>query len=127
MSSGEEAQANRGRPVIVSGGGRGLGRAAALALGSAGHPVCVNDTGVDLAGGAPDPAPAADTAAEIVARGGRALASSADARTPRAARQLAAEVERWAQAPATILVHAAASCATPASPTSSARGRTSCS
>lgn len=94
-------------PVIVTGGARGLGRAAALALARAGHPVCVNDTGVDLHGRRPDAAPAASTASDIVAAGGHALASAVDARSSGPARRLAAEVERWAGAPVTILVHAA--------------------
>ncbi|MDP9419418.1 MAG: SDR family oxidoreductase [Actinomycetota bacterium] len=107
MSVEQDCSANWERSAIVSGGARGLGRAAALALGAAGHPVCVNDTGVDLAGRAPDPAPAEAAASEIVARGGRAMVSTVDARTSRAARRLVADVEGWAGAPATIFVHAA--------------------
>lgn len=92
---------------IVSGGGRGIGRAVAVALGAAGHPVCVNDTGVNIHGAKPDPGPAEAVASEIRQQGGNAVASLADARTRGAAEQVAAEVGSWAGRPPTILVHAA--------------------
>lgn len=96
------------RPVsIVTGGGRGIGRAAALALAADGHRVCVNDTGVALDGSGPGPGPAEDVAAEIRAGGGEAMATATDARTGEAARGLVAGVERWAGSPPTVLVHAA--------------------
>ena len=92
---------------VVTGGGRGIGRAAALALAAAGHRVCVNDTGVALDGGSASPEPAAEVAEEIRAAGGSALAAPVDVREPGAARALAAEVEAWAGRPPTVLVHAA--------------------
>lgn len=98
------------RPVaVVTGGGRGIGRAVALALGAAGHAVCVNDTGVALDGTSPDAGVAGEVAAEIGALGGRALAAPVDARRPEAARDLVAEVAAWAGARPTVLVHAAGS------------------
>ena len=92
---------------IVTGGGRGIGRAVALALAGAGHAVCVNDTGVALDGSAPDPAPAAAVAADIVAAGGRALAVAVDARTPAGALAVVAQAEQWIGRPPSVLVHAA--------------------
>ena len=96
-----------GRVTVVSGGGRGIGRAAALTLGAAGHRVCVNDTGVALDGSSPDPEPAKAVVEEIRAGGGDAMAAVVDARTPAAARRLVGEVERWAGQAPTVLVHAA--------------------
>jgi NAD(P)-dependent dehydrogenase (short-subunit alcohol dehydrogenase family) len=71
-----------GRAVIVTGAGRGLGRAHALELGRQGALVVVNDLGVAL-DGAPDEAtsgltPAEEVAAEIVAAKGTAIANSDD-------------------------------------------------
>jgi NAD(P)-dependent dehydrogenase (short-subunit alcohol dehydrogenase family) len=69
----------QGKVAIVTGAGRGIGRAHALALAEAGAAVIVNDHGGGFRGEAPDAAtPAADVAAEITATGGRALANTAD-------------------------------------------------
>lgn len=95
---------------IVSGGGRGIGRAVALALGAMGHAVCVDDTGVALDGGRDGgeaPGPAEAVATEIRVRGGRAMASTVDARTRPQAERLVAEVTAWAGRRPTVLVHAA--------------------
>lgn len=58
-----------GKAAIVTGGGNGVGRAVALALGAAGAAVCVNDINPDT--------PEA-VAAEITAGGGQAFAWQAD-------------------------------------------------
>lgn len=92
---------------VVTGGGRGIGRAAAIALGRRGLAVCVADTGVAIDGTAPGSGPAAGVAAEIAALGGRALAADVDARTPAGAGELLRRVEAWAGAAPTVLVHAA--------------------
>jgi len=92
---------------IVTGGGRGIGRAVALALAGAGHAVCVNDTGVALDGSEPDPDPSEAVAAEITAAGGDALATDTDARTRPAAEALVARVAAWMGEPPSVLVHAA--------------------
>jgi len=92
---------------IVTGGGRGIGRAVALALAADGQAVCVNDTGVGIDGSRPDRAPAEAVAAEIRAAGGEALAVDTDARTRPGAEAVVATVEAWAGKPPSVLVHAA--------------------
>ena len=69
-----------GRVVLVTGAGRGLGRAHALELARLGATVIVNDAGLTLEG-APDTgsAPADAVVAEIEARGGKAMADATSA------------------------------------------------
>ncbi|MFI5953915.1 SDR family oxidoreductase [Cryptosporangium sp. NPDC051539] len=63
-----------GRTVIVTGGGRGLGREHALLLARLGANVVVNDNGSGSDGSAAEQTPAHDVVAEIEAIGGRAVA-----------------------------------------------------
>ena len=64
-----------GRVVIVTGAGRGLGRAHCLELARHGAHVVVNDLGVSVRGDAEgDGSPAGDVVAEIEASGGLAVA-----------------------------------------------------
>ncbi|MGQ0567474.1 MAG: SDR family NAD(P)-dependent oxidoreductase [Gemmobacter sp.] len=78
-----------GRVAIVTGAGRGLGRAHALALAAGGAAVVVNDLGGDLHGHGADPTPAQGVAEEIRAAGGQAVVSGHD-------------VADWAQAGALV-------------------------
>jgi NAD(P)-dependent dehydrogenase (short-subunit alcohol dehydrogenase family) len=66
-----------GRVAIVTGAGRGIGRAHALELARQGATVVVNDFGVSLSGEKED-SPAHDVVAEIEALGGRAVVNGAD-------------------------------------------------
>jgi NAD(P)-dependent dehydrogenase (short-subunit alcohol dehydrogenase family) len=67
-----------GRIAIVTGAGRGIGRAHALELARHGALVMVNDYGVSLSGEGTGDSPADEVVAEIVAAGGRAVANNAD-------------------------------------------------
>lgn len=67
-----------GRVVIVTGAGRGLGRAHALAFAAEGAKVVVNDVGAELDGSGGSTGPAGEVVDMIRASGGEAIADNAD-------------------------------------------------
>ncbi|MDR2858390.1 MAG: SDR family NAD(P)-dependent oxidoreductase [Novosphingobium sp.] len=77
-----------GRVAVITGGGRGLGRAHALLLASRGAKIVVNDPGVSMSGDATDEGPADELVREIRAAGGEAVASLDSVATPEGARAI---------------------------------------
>lgn len=69
------------RVAVITGAGRGLGRAYALLLGARGARVVVNDPGSAIDGVGTDGAPADQVVAEIRAGGGQAVACTASVAT----------------------------------------------
>ena len=65
----------KGKVAIVTGAGRGMGRAEAMALAAEGANIVVNDVGGDVSGKGSDRSPADDVVDEIKAAGGDAIAN----------------------------------------------------
>ncbi|MGH2901166.1 MAG: SDR family NAD(P)-dependent oxidoreductase, partial [Solirubrobacteraceae bacterium] len=79
-----------GKIAIVTGAGRGIGRAHSLALAAAGAKVVVNDLGGSLVGEGADLSPAEQVVAEIAAAGGEAVADGENVADFEGARRLVA-------------------------------------
>lgn len=78
MSTTAQSPLLDGRVVVVTGGGRGVGRAQALACARAGARIFVNDLGCDREGKGSDPRVAAAVAEEIRALGAEAASDDTD-------------------------------------------------
>jgi NAD(P)-dependent dehydrogenase (short-subunit alcohol dehydrogenase family) len=76
------------RVAVVTGAGRGIGRAHAMLLAARRATVVVNDLGTTMTGAGRDPSLAAQVAEEITAAGGNAAANSSDVSTTEGAQEL---------------------------------------
>jgi len=76
------------RVAVITGAGRGLGRAYAMLLAAKGAKVVVNDPGGSLQGAGVDFGPAADVVREIRAAGGEAVPCTASVATPEGGRAI---------------------------------------
>lgn len=98
-----------GRVALVTGAGRGMGRAHALLLGARGARVIVSDLGVDMAGEGGSPAPAEQVVEEIRVLGGIAIADTSDVSTEQGTQAMVrAAVESFGAID--IVVHNAGNC-----------------
>src|SRR5215510_8829849 len=72
-----------GKVAIVTGAGRGIGRAIALLLAQEGARVVVNDVGASLEGSGQDAGPAQEVVNEIKKAGGEAVANTLSITEPK--------------------------------------------
>ncbi|MDP2918912.1 MAG: SDR family oxidoreductase [Dehalococcoidia bacterium] len=78
----------KGKTAVVTGAGRGIGRAEALALASEGASVVVNDLGGSAAGSGASDLPADEVVQDITKMGGKAVANHDSVATPEGAERI---------------------------------------
>jgi len=101
-----------GKVAVVTGAGRGLGRAYVELLAERGAKVVVNDLGTDVSGIGKDSTIAEQVADLIRSRGGEAIADDSDVSTPEGGSDLiAATIERFGRID--LLVNNAGICGSP--------------
>lgn len=94
------------RVAVITGGGRGLGRAYALLLAERGAKVVVNDLGAGMKGDDADAGPAQEVVDEIVAAGGEAVANTDSVATPEGGKAIiAAALDNFGRVD--IVIHSA--------------------
>jgi NAD(P)-dependent dehydrogenase (short-subunit alcohol dehydrogenase family) len=85
-----------GRVAIVTGAGRGIGRAHAIELARHGAKVVINDIGAEADGRGSSSGPAAEVVEEIVRGGGEAITNHDDVADFEAARRLiGSAIDKW--------------------------------
>jgi NAD(P)-dependent dehydrogenase (short-subunit alcohol dehydrogenase family) len=93
-----------GQVAVITGAGRGMGRAFALFLASRGARIVVCDAGTATDGTGSDAGPAEEVAAEITAAGGEAIAAPGNLLDDEAARNAVRQaIARWGRID--ILIH----------------------
>jgi NAD(P)-dependent dehydrogenase (short-subunit alcohol dehydrogenase family) len=85
-----------GRVAVITGAGRGLGRAYAKLLASRGAKIIVNDTGAVRSGEGLDAGPAEEVVREILAAGGEAVVCTESVATPQSGKAIIeAAMDNW--------------------------------
>ena len=92
-----------GKVILVTGGGRGIGRDFSLAMAQAGAKVVVNDLGASTDGGDIEGTPAQEVVAEIKAMGGDARANPGSVARYEDAEQMVADaIDNFGQLDAVV-------------------------